>query len=166
MTITTEELLSWETPLQNPSKLRSTMLPYENTLLAILVNEVQALCSPNSPQTSQGEVARMIGVFLEDPMEVVGAILYIRRLGISCGFLFTAENVDGVLLASWLCSHKVLNDIPLSNRCISSSFGLGLDSLNALERQFMALMDFRLGFSELEVQNIKKEFRSLLPSTL
>jgi hypothetical protein len=150
MFISTEELFARDTiELAAEPQSKCDYFP-------VLLSEVASLCC--APLQSS-LVPNVIKGFMQNASELIGAILLVRRLTSDHrqNLVFTHENIDGVLLTAWLVSHKMVNDIPFTNRSISFGFGVDLESLNALERQFMALIDFRLGFSKGDVQDIINE---------
>eukprot|EP00698_Gefionella_okellyi_P007513 TRINITY_DN1840_c1_g3_i1.p1 TRINITY_DN1840_c1_g3~~TRINITY_DN1840_c1_g3_i1.p1 ORF type:complete len:278 (+),score=48.34 TRINITY_DN1840_c1_g3_i1:80-835(+) len=86
------------------------------------------------------------------------ALCYIKRLSLGLHHV-SAMNVFRLLLSSVLASIKYNEDVAVNNRQFAELVDLEFEDVNALERKFLSLLQYRLCISEAEFAGMCQEVR-------
>lgn len=95
------------------------------------------------------------------PKEAVTlAVIYLDRL-VRSGVSLTEETSYRMLAAAFFCAYKFLCDKPNKNRHLAKVAGVRVEELNAIERHFLMLIDFRLDPTRSEWEMYERAMKSI-----
>jgi hypothetical protein len=106
---------------------------------------------PPDPQTVFDFMADIIILTKMEKEVIILSLIYIERLTFNTGILVTSRNWRRILLTAMIISSRIWDDSSFQNNHYSQVFAnLGVSEINALERTFLELINYKVYVKQSE----------------